>query len=94
MTSEDAYNTICNVFYASKKRELVNSFFDIDNFGNFVVEFLDETGGGAVICDRGQVHVCADSSGTKDCRLLVQSLDETTEQELTDVVERITAASK
>ena len=94
MTSEEAYNIICDVFHKDETKRLVNSFLDVDNFGNFVVEFIDETGGGAVICDRGQVHVCADSSATKDCRLLVQSLYETTEQELVDVVQGVSVASK
>lgn len=94
MNSEEAYNIICDLFRRDKAKQILNSFLDIDNFGNFVIEFLDETGGGAVICDRGQVHVCADSSGTKDCRLLVQSLYETTEQELEDAVQRVSAASK
>lgn len=94
MTSEEAYNIICNAFRKDKAKQIINRLLDVDNFGNFVIEFLDETGGGAVICDRGQVHVCADPSGTKDCRLLVQSLSETTEQELEDAVQRISATSK
>lgn len=94
MTSDEAYHTICNTFQKDPKIQIISSFLDVDNFGNFVVEFVNEADRRAIICDRDQVHVCSDSSGTRDCSLLVQSLYDTTEQELVDTLQRISVSSK
>lgn len=93
MDAEKAYDIICNTLCEGKSKQITNAFLDKESFGNFVVEFSDETGSGAIICDRGQVHVCADPSGAKDCRLLVQSLYEATEQELVEAIQEVSAVS-
>lgn len=94
MISEDAYNIICDAFGEDKTRRITNSFLDIENFGNFVIEVLDEAGERAIICDRDQIYVCADSSATKDCRTLVESVFEATEQDLMDAIQKFFAVLK
>ena len=76
MTSEDAYNFLCETIKRGRTNNLVDCCFDAPNFGNFVIAFTRETAERSIVCDRGQIFLCSDLSGTKNCRLAVPSLHE------------------
>lgn len=87
MTSEDAYQAICETILQSATKRLVNQSFDSQSFGNFVIEFMDLTEERLIVCDRSQVFFSENFEGTKNFRLVVPSLREVTKLELLEALE-------
>lgn len=94
MTSEEAYHIIGEFFKCSRTQRFVESSFDETNFGNFIIKFADETGERCVICDRGEIVLCDDFSGTKDCRSVLLSLYEVSKPMLLEALKLELPSSK
>lgn len=88
MTSEEAFSIAYNLLSKERTNSITRSVLDRDNFGNFIIDFLDVDGSRSLICDRDQVYICADSSG-KDCRLIVQSLYHSNKQEFLHIMQKL-----
>jgi len=74
LDSETAYHIILRQFKLSPGNELVDSLFDEENFGNFFFSFRASGKDMSIICDRGELVICGDLLGGKDCKTLFPSL--------------------
>lgn len=57
---------------ASKR--IVESQFNEANFGNFVISFEVDGQPKSIVNDRGELVLCDDLEGSRDCKTVVQSL--------------------
>ncbi|HYI39607.1 MAG TPA: hypothetical protein VE053_04730 [Allosphingosinicella sp.] len=94
MTTEEAYDIICDDIERDRTKKSVSRFFDSENFGNFIVRFKDKAGIGSVICDRRQIDVCDDEEGSKNCRPVVSLFDDVTKDSLLEALNRAVGTRK
>ena len=80
MTTDEAYRIICEFF--SAQDNLVDSFYDEVNFGNFVIDCKGLRGGQSIVCDRSQIYICDKPGGEGECELVLASIYEITDRQL------------
>jgi hypothetical protein len=61
-------------------KRLVKSTFDEASFGNFIISFEEDGRARSVVNDRGELVVCSDLEGSRDCVTVLGSLHGADEQ--------------
>ncbi len=80
MITEEAYNTIINVLTSHSGVKILSKLYDADTFGNFIIAFTYHEKDRSIICDRGQIFICNDLLGRKDCKTIISSLSEVSKE--------------
>jgi hypothetical protein len=76
MDSKVAYGSILRNLQAEARAQIVDSVYDEQNFGNFVVSFTVDSQLRSLVLDRGELAICSDLEGSENCRTVVQSIYE------------------
>lgn len=74
MDASAGYDAILRALAAEPRIRIVESFFDEVNFGNFIVRFEADGQPRSIVNDRGELVLCSDLEGSRDCRTALQSL--------------------
>lgn len=88
MNSEEAYKTILHELI-SGGNQILNKEHDHDNFGNFLIAFVNHGKERSLVCDRGEIALCNDLNGNSGCSTVINSIYGITAEELIDVLSRI-----
>lgn len=74
MLTREAYEMTIELC-SSNKRNIISSFYDENNFGNFVVTYEQNSRINSLINDRGSIMICkGDPNDTSNCEVLIESL--------------------
>jgi hypothetical protein len=92
MNARDAYEATLRAVGADPRNRILECVFDEVNFGNFIVSF--EQGGlhRSIVNDRGELVLCCDLEGSRDCRSVVRSLREVDEQRVIRALNQASAS--
>lgn len=74
MDPREAYDAILSALGADRRKRVVRSDFDERSFGNFIVGFEEAGKPGSIVNDRGELAVCGDLDGSRDCTTVILSL--------------------
>ena len=88
MITDEAYGVICEYVRSSGAKKLVRNELDKENFGNFVISFMNGDIPCTILCDRSQIVVYADLIGEEGCRLAIPNLLEVSKAQLLAAIEQ------
>jgi hypothetical protein len=86
MGSREAYDTVRKALASSPRTSIVDCTYDDATFGNFVVAFELEGQPRSVVHDRGELALCSDLTGTRQCATVVSSIADADEQTLIEAL--------
>jgi hypothetical protein len=76
MEAREAYEVIRDAVEANPRRRIVDSFFDDQNFGSFIISFEEDAEARSIVNDRGFVWVAEGFDGSGASRATVPSLND------------------
>ncbi|HKH27694.1 MAG TPA: hypothetical protein VKA61_05075 [Sphingomicrobium sp.] len=80
MGPKEAYDTIRRALADNQRTSIVDCTYDDAAFGNFVIAFEVEGRPSSVVNDRGELALCSDLAGTRQCTTVLRSIDDADEQ--------------
>lgn len=86
VTTEEAFQVIVESLSRREGISLKSTLRDEEKFGNFLVAFARSEGYHSLVCDRGELVLCQDLHGAKDCVTIIPRLYDVTKEQLLDAL--------
>lgn len=80
MRSKEAYNAIRKALASNPRTSIVECTYDTAAFGNFLIAFEADGEPKSVVNDRGELVLCGDLAGTRNCETVVPSINDVNER--------------
>jgi len=80
MGSKEAYDAIRKALASNPRTSIADCTYEDAAFGNFVIAFELEGQPRSVVHDRGELALCSDLTGTRQCTTVLLSIVDADEQ--------------